>query len=151
MLTNALNISICEYFPANHPKDTTIKVTAFIGSARKQHTYHTTEQFLRNIQSLGNVDYEIVRLSEYNLQICRDCKLCTDKGEELCPLNDDRINWLKRWHSRMGWCSQLPTTLFQVSGLMKVFLDRFNLYLHLPQFFGQSLHLPRCPGCLRWE
>jgi len=115
-----------------------MKVTAFIGSAQKQHTYHATEQFLRNLQSLGNVDYEIVRLSEYNLQICKGCKLCTDKGEEFCPLNDDRDKLVEKMAQSDGVVFATPNYAFQVSGLMKVFLDRFNPYLHRPQFFGKA-------------
>ena len=52
-----------------------MKVTAFVGSARKKHTYRVTEQFLLNLQSLGNVDYEIVSLSDYHLEICKGCML----------------------------------------------------------------------------
>ena len=115
-----------------------MKVTAFVGSARKQHTYHATEQFLHNLQSLGNVDYEIVRLSEYNLQICKGCKLCTDKGEEFCPLNDDRDKLVEKMAQSDGVVFASPNYAFQVSGLMKVFLDRFNPYLHRPQFFGKA-------------
>ena len=62
------------------------KVTAFVGSARKKHTYNAVAQFLGNLQSMGDIETEIVRLSDYRLQICRGCKLCFDKGEELCPL-----------------------------------------------------------------
>lgn len=31
-----------------------MKVTAFIGSARKQHTYHAAEQLLQQLQSFGH-------------------------------------------------------------------------------------------------
>jgi len=44
-----------------------MKVTAFIGSGRKRHSYIACEKFLQNLHSLGNVEYKIVRLSEYNL------------------------------------------------------------------------------------
>ena len=48
-----------------------MKVTAFIGSARKKHTYNAAEQFLKKLQSLGDIEYEIVPLSDYNLKICK--------------------------------------------------------------------------------
>jgi multimeric flavodoxin WrbA len=73
-----------------------MKVTAFIGSARKKHTYNASEQFLQKLQSLGDIEYEIVTLSDYNLQICKGCKLCLDKGEEFCPLQDDRYKLIKK-------------------------------------------------------
>ena len=52
------------------------KVTAFIGSARNKHTYETTEKFLKKMQFFGNVEDKIVALSNYNLGICKGCKLC---------------------------------------------------------------------------
>ena len=45
-----------------------MKVTAFVGSARKKHTYNSTEQFLHKLQSLGDIEYEIVTLSDYDLE-----------------------------------------------------------------------------------
>lgn len=66
------------------------KITAFVGSARKKHTYGAVAQFLGNLQSMGDVETEIVRLVDYRLELCRGCKLCCDKGEEYCPLKDDR-------------------------------------------------------------
>ena len=55
-----------------------MKVTAFIGSARKKHTYHASEKLSQNLQSFGNIECEIVRLSDYNLGTCQGCKLCLD-------------------------------------------------------------------------
>jgi len=66
------------------------KVTAFVGSARKKHTYNAAAQFLGNLQTVGDIDVEIVRLSEYRLETCKGCKVCFEKGEEHCPLKDDR-------------------------------------------------------------
>ena len=39
-----------------------MKVTAFIGSGRKRHSYNACEKFLQNLQSYGDVEYELVRL-----------------------------------------------------------------------------------------
>lgn len=115
-----------------------MKVIAFIGSARKKHTYHASEQFLKKLQSLGNIKYEIVSLSDYNLQTCRGCKLCLDKGEELCPLKDDRDKLIKKIINSDGVILASPNYSFQVSGLMKIFLDRLAFFFHRPRFFGKT-------------
>jgi len=115
-----------------------MKVTAFIGSARKMHTYNAVEQFLKNIKSFGNTEYEIVRLSDYNLKICKGCKLCLDKGEELCPLKDDRNKLIKKMLDSDGILFASPNYSFQVSGLMKIFLDRLAYIFHRPCFFGKT-------------
>lgn len=115
-----------------------MKVTAFVGSARKKHTYHATERFLQNLKALGDVEGEIVVLSDHRLEICRGCKLCTDRGEELCPLKDDRDMLLEKFFNSDGIVFASPNYSFAVSGQMKVFLDRLGFALHRPRCFGKT-------------
>jgi len=115
-----------------------MKVTAFIGSARKKHTYNASEQFLQKLQSLGDIEYDIVSLSDYNLLTCKGCKLCTDKGEALCPLKDDRDRLIKKMKNSDGVIFASPNYFFQVSALMKLFLDRLGFFGHRPCFFGKT-------------
>jgi multimeric flavodoxin WrbA len=115
-----------------------MKVTAFVGSARKKHTYHATELFMKNLQSFGDIDCEIVRLNDYKIEICRGCKLCLDKGEELCPIKDDRDRLIEKIVDSDGVVFASPNYSFQVSGIMKVFLDRLGFIFHRPRFFGKT-------------
>jgi multimeric flavodoxin WrbA len=114
-----------------------MKITAFIGSGRKKHTYFATEKFLKNLQSKGDIEYEIVQLGDYNLKICTGCSLCLNKGEEFCPLKDDRDMLLEKIESSDGIVFATPNYSFDVSGLMKVFLDRFGFIFHRPRYFGK--------------
>jgi multimeric flavodoxin WrbA len=77
-------------------------------------------------------------LSEYNLGICRGDLLCLNKGEELCPLKDDRDMLIEKIINSDGVIFATPNYSFQVSGLMKVFLDRFGYLFHRPRFFGKT-------------
>ena len=115
-----------------------MKVVAFVGSARKRHTYDATARFLDNLRSMGDVETEIVFLSDYHLEICRGCKLCTDKGEELCPLKDDRDSLLAKLFAADGVVFATPNYSYNVSGQMKVFLDRLAFALHRPRCFGKA-------------
>lgn len=115
-----------------------MKVTAFIGSARKKYTYNTTERFLKKLYSLGDVDYELIVLSDYNLLVCKGCKSCLDRGEELCPLKDDRDILIKKIYESDGIVLATPNYSFQVSGLMKIFLDRLGYLFHRPRLFGKA-------------
>jgi multimeric flavodoxin WrbA len=115
-----------------------MKVTAFVGSARKKHTYTAAEQFLKNLQELGGVEYEIVMLSDCDLKICRGCKSCLDHGEELCPLKDDRDLLIKKMADSDGIVLASPNYSFQVSAIMKIFLDRLGFIFHRPRFFGKA-------------
>ncbi len=113
------------------------KVTAFVGSARQRHTYNAVRQFLGSLQSFGDVEYEIVMLSDSNLEICRGCMLCLDRGEELCPFKDDRDMLIEKMMISDGVVFATPNYSFQVSAIMKKFLDRLGFVFHRPRFFGK--------------
>lgn len=115
-----------------------MKVIAFVGSARKKHTYRAAERFLQNLKTLGNVDGEIVVLSDHHLEVCMGCTLCTNKGEELCPLKDDRDLLVEKLFAADGIVLATPNYSFNVSGWMKVFLDRLAFALHRPRSFGKA-------------
>jgi multimeric flavodoxin WrbA len=114
------------------------KVTAFVGSARKKHTYHGVTQFLDNLQSMGEVECEVVRLSDYRLLPCIGCKACMDRGEEHCPLQDDRDVLIAKMMASDGVVFASPNYAFQVSGLTKTLLDRLAFLFHRPRFFGKT-------------
>jgi multimeric flavodoxin WrbA len=114
------------------------RVTAFVGSARKKHTYDAVERFLHNLQSMGDVEYEIIRLSDYQILTCRGCKVCFDKGEERCPLKDDRDLLVEKMMASDGVVFASPNYSFHVSAIMKTFLDRLAFAFHRPRFFGKT-------------
>ena len=114
------------------------KVTAFVGSARKKHTYNAVRQFLDHLQSLGDVEYEIVPLSDLRLGTCRGCKVCFAKGEEFCPLKDDRDMLIDKIMASDGVVFASPNYSFQVSAITKIFLDRLGFAFHRPRFFGKT-------------
>ena len=114
-------------------------VTAFVGSARKNGvTYRATRQLLDDLQSFGDVRSDVVFLSEWNLRLCRGCKACFLRGEEFCPLQDDRDVLIGKMMRSDGVVFASPTYSFQVSALMKAFLDRLGFALHRPCFHGKA-------------
>ena len=114
------------------------KITTFVGSARKGHTYDAVTQFLKNLQSLGDIEVEIVRLSDYRIGVCKGCQVCFSKGEEHCPLKDDRDVLIEKMMASDGVVFASPNYSFQVSALMKAFLDRLGFAFHRPRFFGKT-------------
>lgn len=66
------------------------------------------------------------------------CKLCLDKGEELCPLKDDRDKLIEKMMGSDGVVFASPNYSFQVSAQMKIFLDRLGFIFHRPRFFGKA-------------
>ncbi len=114
------------------------KVTAFVGSAHKRMTLSAVRRFLDDLQSLGDVESEIVTLSDYRLGTCRGCRLCFDRGEESCPLKDDRDVLIEKMMTSDGVVFASPNYSFHVSALMKIFLDRLGFAFHRPRFFGKT-------------
>ncbi len=113
------------------------RVTAFIGNARRRHTYDSVCQFMCNLQSLGGVESDVVILSDYQLGSCKGCQLCFDTGEEFCPVADDRDLLIEKMLASDGVILASPNYSFQVSGIMKTFLDRLGFAFHRPRFFGK--------------
>jgi multimeric flavodoxin WrbA len=114
------------------------RVTAFVGSARKKHTHNAVQQFMSNLKSLGDVEYEIVALGDCRIETCRGCKACINRGEEFCPFKDDRDMLIEKMQSSDGVVFASPNYSFQVSAIMKIFLDRLGFVFHRPRFFGKT-------------
>jgi len=114
------------------------KVTAFVGTASKKHTRYAAQKFLAVIESLGDVQGEVVVLSDHRLEPCRGCKVCFSRGESHCPLKDDRDLLVGKMMASDGVVLATPNYSFQVSALMKAFLDRLGFAFHRPRFFGKT-------------
>src|SRR5512135_112741 len=114
------------------------KVTAFVGSGHKRLTHNAVRQFLDDLQSFGDVETELVTLSDYRIGTCRGCRLCFDRGEENCPMKDDRDVLIGNIMASDGVVLASPNYSFQVSGMLKVFLDRLGFVFHRPRFFGKT-------------
>jgi multimeric flavodoxin WrbA len=114
------------------------RITVFFASARRERTYSAVHQFLSSLQSLGNVECEIVALSDYRIETCRGCCTCFTKDESFCPLKDDRDVLIEKMMTSDGVVFASPNYSFQVSAIMKTFLDRLGFVFHRPCFFGKS-------------
>jgi multimeric flavodoxin WrbA len=114
------------------------KVIAILGSARKKATYRAVQEFEKTLKSLEEVDFEYVFLSKCHLEFCNGCLTCFNKGEEYCPLKDDRNPLFKKMAQADGVILASPNYSFQVSARMKNFLDRFSYLYHRPYFFGKT-------------
>ena len=89
------------------------------------------------MQKLGDVKFEYLFLQDTHLEMCRGCFNCVSRGEEFCPLKDDREDIEKRILEADGVIFASPVYCQMVSGLMKNFIDRFAYLFHRPVFFQQ--------------
>lgn len=103
-----------------------MKVLAVMGSPKKKvNTYELTRKVEENMKQLDTVEFEYVFLKDLNLESCRGCGICFDKGEELCPLKDDRPILEEKMQEADGVIFTSSNYVFNVSSIMKNFIDRF--------------------------
>ena len=114
------------------------KVIAVIGTQTRKLTYHAVQEFEKNLKQKGEIEFEYVFLSDYRLEFCRGCKVCFDRGEEYCPIKDDRDVLLAKMEQSDGVIFATPNYAFQLSALMKNFLERIAFINHRPRFFGKT-------------
>ena len=114
------------------------KVVIFIGSRQKRATLRAAQEFAKDIKAYGEVDAEYVFLKDYRLDCCIGCNQCFTKGEDRCPLKDDRDLLLEKIYQADGVVFATPNYAFHVSATMKNFLDRQAFILHRPRFFNKT-------------
>jgi multimeric flavodoxin WrbA len=122
-------------------------VIAIMGSPRRKgFTYLATRELLANLVALGDVQTEMVYLSDFDIEPCKGCKVCFLRGEEFCPLHDDRDALIRKLLDCDGVVLATPNYSFQVSGRMKCFLDRLGFVFHRPCFHGKAFTCVVCQG-----
>lgn len=116
-----------------------MKVLAIIGSPNKMgNSYEITKRIEAKMKSMGEVEFDYLFLKDSHLEVCRGCQLCLSIGEDKCPLKDDREIIEKQMLAADGVIFVTPVYVWNVTALMKNFLDRFAYTFHRPRFFGQQ-------------
>jgi len=116
-----------------------MKVLVIVSSSRgKGNTYKITQQIEGKMKELGEVEFSYLFLKETNLEQCRGCFNCVTRGEHLCPIKDDRAKIEEQMLNSDGVIFTSPVYVFNVTALMKNFIDRFGYASHRPLFFNQS-------------
>jgi multimeric flavodoxin WrbA len=118
-----------------------MQVLAIIGSPRKGHSYRVVEQIERRLTQNPNLHFEYVFLSQLNLEPCRGCYVCQSRGEQYCPLKDDRAELVARMQQADGVILVSPAYTANVTGLMKNMMDRIAYTAHRPAFLGKPAML----------
>jgi len=106
-----------------------MKVIAINGSHRKgKNTATMLKWVLREIE-VNNIETELIELTDYKITLCRACNFCLKKPD--CSIeNDDMINLAGKMLSADGIVIGSPVYFTNVTGLMKVFIDRTR-WMHM--------------------
>lgn len=124
-----------------------LKVLAVMGSPRSRgNTYKVTKMVEERMKKMGDVEFEYLFLKDLALRTCLGCRACMDRGEECCPLKDDRAMVEEKILGADGVIFASPTYVGNVSGLMKNFIDRFAYVCHRPKFFKSAMAITTSGG-----
>ena len=105
------------------------------------------EQMRRQADRMGEkLDFETLNLGHMNIQMCRGCRLCFDRGEEHCPLKDDLLTIKAKMKAADAVILGSPVYVDDVSGITKTWIDRLAHVCHRPEFFGMYAYLLATSG-----
>jgi multimeric flavodoxin WrbA len=117
-----------------------MKVIAIMGSPKgKGSGYKVVKKIEEKMKTLGDTEFEYLFLKDANIQLCKGCFACIGKGADKCPLKDDLASVEKKMLEADGIILSSPAYVFNVSWLMKNFIDRFAYANHRPRFFRQKV------------
>jgi multimeric flavodoxin WrbA len=103
-----------------------MKILAIVGSSRKNgNTASLVEEVCKGAKDL-NAEYEIIYLSDYSISDCTGCEGCSKSG--ICVIKDDMQELYKKINSSDALIIGSPTYFYNVTGRMKIFLDRLYPY-----------------------
>jgi multimeric flavodoxin WrbA len=100
------------------------------------------EQMRLKVDHAGEtLDFETVNLGHLNIEPCRGCRICFDRGEENCPLKDDLLAIKAKMKAADAVILASPVYVDDVSGITKDWIDRLAYVCHRPEFFGKYAYL----------
>ncbi|MDD4856998.1 MAG: flavodoxin family protein [Candidatus Krumholzibacteria bacterium] len=98
-------------------------------------TFLLAKEVLRGLGEEG-VSCEEMHLHDYKVSFCESCEACHKKILQ-CPLKDDANTILRKMLDADGIVLASPNYINQVTGSMKVLLDRSSHFIHCKRLLGK--------------
>ena len=108
-----------------------MRILAIIASPRKGNTYRLVRQIESEMRRCGDdMEVEYLFLKDTQLEPCKGCFTCISKGEQMCPIKDNRSQIEEKMMVTDGVIFASPVYSFNVSALMKNLVDRMSYVSH---------------------
>lgn len=111
------------------------KILAINGAYRDDGiTDRTVATLIEDLRALG-ADVEHVRLREYPIEFCLNCRECMQQPGDApgkCVLDDGMAELVAKIEAADGYVLAAPTNFYSVTALFKRFLDRLAVYGYWP-------------------
>jgi multimeric flavodoxin WrbA len=108
-----------------------------MGSPHKGNTFEITQRIEKKLKEHSDVEFEYVHLKDLDIQPCKGCFLCFVKGEDCCPVKDDKEMIMQKMAHADGVIFVSPVYSMHVTYLFKTFIDRIAYNFHRPCYFGK--------------
>lgn len=117
-----------------------MRVLTIIGSPRGEASLSyqvVVQQLGPRLRAHGLDTLEVIDLSRMQISGCDGSLVCVEQGEEYCPHYGEIAAIVSAMQQADGVIFASPVHSFQVSALMKNFIDRLVFVTHRPCFFGK--------------
>lgn len=114
-----------------------IKVIGIVGSPRKENTYKLVEAALEAVMEEEEVEAELIPLSDLNIKHCDGCLSCKETLK--CGIDDDMQGLYPKLTEADVLIIGTPTYFWNVSGLLKDFIDRSHALYESKALRGKTV------------
>lgn len=111
-----------------------MKILEICGSPKRGNCYSVLNWIQ---EKYPDIEFKLIMLNELRLENCLGCYVCINKGEEFCPLKDDRDMIIEEMAAADGIILASPVHVNNISALMKHFMGRIGYLAHRPSFFDK--------------
>ncbi len=124
-----------------------MKILALMSSYRKRgNTARIVEMIEAEMEALAArrdepLEFEMLYLGHMEIEFCRGCRTCFDRGEEKCPLKDDVPAIRAKIDAADGIILASPVYVDDVNGILKNWIDRMAYICHRPALAGKCAYL----------
>ena len=102
-----------------------VKVLAVVGSPRKGNTCNLVKMIIDSIAEKRDVEAELVHLADFEIRHCSGCSdFCEETGQ--CCIEDGMQSLYPKMKGADVIIIGTPTYYWNVTGLLKSFIDRTN-------------------------
>lgn len=125
-----------------------MKILAVIASPLgKGNTYKTVKTVENRLQAVDKtIEFEYLILKDMDFQLCRGCYQCLARGEQYCPIRDERAMVEEKMSACDGFIFASPVYNYNMSWMAKNFSDRFSYISHRPRFHGKKAMVAATTG-----
>ena len=117
-----------------------MKILSIIGTPTKDagYTVRTVRELERSLGKIADVEMEYLYLEDVSLPRCQGHLTCIKFGEQQCPFGSSVASIQSSMEAADAVVFASPVHCFNVSTLMKNFIDLFVFQMHRPSFFGKK-------------